>query len=604
MSPGQAPGMPALTMEPSSAGSDPRRNNIPARTLADAYADSPVDSGEETDENAGPQTSTRVFAPSTHPEPPFNVDRDVARSSVGNGRAQSSPFPPFSPSELQKYSSPSPSGSEFGPLSPSELRPLASSPQAHKFGSGFSPRHAHWDPSHEYDEVYELASSPEGSPRLPPRVMPLSPPRNPQPVLMMSPGTRSAAESLVPSLSWLLILNRKLFLSGAISVEQSRHLKGEILSGRPELLSAVDRFVKKERDGDSEAIIEALLACLPDVSQEEEQEEEQAAPSDENEDEFTDSDDDDAAYNAILNGRGEGGHKSLSATKRPKPTENSDGEPEELNGSRIQFGEESDEESEEEGDNPLILANTLLPLSLQQLESLGWLTREAGFRHLDLETLHLCTSNLLPSSPLSRSSPDGGAVPAVGFEAWQECIKELRLHASNPKLMTALLQQVYRALDLHGKSAVPYGELVSSLAIFCSATPAQKLKFVFGAMLHNGRAASQPTASPLSPHGDSAAPLAATSVYGFLFSFSLVLHVLLHLASGAKEEASTVINLEHKGVWQLTNNLYSLFDAQFGVTSDAADESALEAAHLSYAQILAWKANPAVLLDALLERGA
>jgi hypothetical protein len=40
-----------------------------------------------------------------------------------------------------------------------------------------------------------------------------------------------------------------------------------------------------------------------------------------------------------------------------------------------------------------------------------------------------------------------------------------------------------------------------------------------------------------------------------------------------------------------------LFDAQFGVASGASDESALEAAHLSYSQILAWKANPEVRLD-------
>lgn len=570
---------------------------------------------------------SRVHATHHHAQPPFRVE-EVARGAhhttpytfestnavaAATTPAAASPFAPFSPSELQPYSSPSPATA-------------ASAASPKKLGAGFSPRHAHWDPSHEYDEVYSVEPSPQSSPQSSPRhpsrphssaVSPVPSPAPLQPRVLMSPSTRSAADSLVPSLSWLLILNRKLAVSGAITADQSRHLKREILDGRPELLSAVQRFVKQSKEQESQdAIIEALINCLPEVGEQEKStapDESYAQDSDDATPAASASESDDEDYRAILgSGRGEGGHKSKS---RPRALGDDD-----LNGSRIDFAHSSASDSDDD-ENPLLVANSLLPLSLPQLESLHALLRQLGFHLIDLETLQLCTSTLLPdtsSDPPPRTTTVADSVSPVTLTAWIECVKSLRLHSHSPKLFTQVMIFLFRALDLHQTESVPYGELVSSVAVFCRATRAQRVRYIYVAMTHSNRTTpASVTASATSPNGRAAAAssLACTSIYGFLFSFSLTLHALLQWSAIADDTdcelvdvdpaaVGAVVNLHHRGVWLLTNNLYALLDEQFApaAQADEDDEQADADATLSYEQWTQWRYSPVVVLDTLLEQ--
>jgi len=258
-----------------------------------------LDQPKQTEEQQQPEVNERESFPPFSPSelrpyassPYTSSDHPPRPRTNGKQKKDSAAFPPLTPSELQSpphdlyRPNPSPvhqraiasaASTPAKPTSslsqpPSAARSTASAPA--DSGSGFSPSHAHWTPNREYDEVYEVEASDDGRsvhgspvqqerfptrPETPPH-LPTSNTRPSLPSVLMSPATRAASDRLVPAVSWLLILNRKLLMSSAISSEQSRQLKKEILSGNPALLSAVDRFTRKENQ---DVIIDALLSCL------------------------------------------------------------------------------------------------------------------------------------------------------------------------------------------------------------------------------------------------------------------------------------------------------------------------------------------------------
>lgn len=524
----------------------------------------------------------------------------------------------------------------------------------------------------------------------------------------MSPATRAASDVLVPSLSWLLILSRKLVLSGAVTVAQGRHIKRAILSGDPRLLSAVERFISRE---DQNSIVEALMSCLPDDDfvdntetarkQEEErkqaharaqeedrrrvqaqaqaQSKQQAAhkkptaaaaasavrrttqvadssdeepqPLDSSEDQEDEEDEEsDEEYAAIL-GRGPGGHKDKHSPLKSRADSYRDRAEESPNDSErgLQLDDEDDDGPDGE-ENPLVIANSLLPLSLPQLESLHDLLRELGFHLIDLETLALCTSSLLPSTPRHLGGAGAGLasqqVQPVTMAAWQSCIKSLRLHSNSPRLFTQLLTALYRVLDLNNSSSVPYGELLSACAIFCrAASHRQRLQFIFQAMQKSlaseaaaaaASAEAGPVSSPTSPREPDAVSLPATAIYGLLFSCSLALHIFLaaadlQLAAGEGEFAALTdaqlesivssVGVSNERIWTLCNNLFALFDHQFGNAAtggatgrkkrsdaespeeedDEDEDDEVDVPDVSYAKFLTWRWHPSFVLDSLLQ---
>lgn len=685
---------------------------------------SPVPIGDVARKAASPDGNKAFPAFSPSEVRPYSSPSPSSTSATPATASASAAFPPFTPSEIRPLGSPptastqssnvftfptaqaaataAASSARFPPFSPSELvSPVASASAAAP--NGFSPSHAHWSAHTEYDESYEIEGSDDGrsvqgSPRQPPKAASAqqsgSPPRaQTAPRIQMSPATRAASDVLVPSLSWLLILSRKLVLNGAVTAAQGRHIKRAILSGDPRLLSAVERFISRE---DQNAIVEALMSCLPDEDftdstetarkQEEErkraqdraQEEdrrrvqaqaqaqskqqprrttqvadssdEEYQPSESNEDDKEEEDQEDEEsdeeYAAIL-GRGPGGHKDRHSPLKSRADSYRD--------MAAESSPNDSDEAQDDEENPLVVANSLLPLSLPQLESLHDLLRELGFHLIDLETLALCTSSLLPSTPRHQgaglAAKAAQQVQPVTMAAWQSCIKSLRLHSNSPRLFTQLLTALYRVLDLNQTSSVPYGELLSACAIFCrAASHRQRLQFIFGAMQKSlaseaaaadASAEAGPVSSPTSPREPDAVSLPATAVYGLLFSCSLALHIFLaaadlQLAAGEGEPASLTdaqvesivasVGVGNDRIWTLCNNLFALFDHQFGNAASGSaaagrkkrsgaespeeeedddeegeEDDEVDVPDVSYAKFLTWRWHPSYVLDSLLQ---
>lgn len=650
--------------------------------------------------SAFPSAARAKATTAAHPEPPFAL-QDVARNASPSASAAAAEaeadfeatfavFPPFSPSELRPLGSPpaalsgaggsgakagagdssaftfsAPAAAAAAPtpatkfprFSPSELLSPPARGQALDAGadgdggsgpfdfgpSGFSPRHAHWSPATEWDERYAVEASDDDGQA--PGEASGSPLRRPNasaaPRIQMSPATRSASDQLVPSLSWLLILARKLTLSGAVTEAQGRRIKAEVLAANPRLLSAVERFVHR---GDSDAVVDALLACLPEgegeqrseqlpQEQRQQQRQQQSQSSAADSDSFDDDDDDyleddeeaagagesdsDAEYSAILQGRGPGGHKAKAMAR-----------PTQMDAQSDSSAAESDDE-----ENALLVVHSLLPLDLPRLSALHGLLHELGFGLIDLETLSLCTSPLLPAAPReliggagpSPSQPPSQSraaadppVAAVTPAAWRSCVQSLRLHSRAPRLFTQLMEAVYNALDLNSTSSVPYGELIATVAVFCrAASHRQRLQFIFNALQRN--------AAPVA--GDEPV-LAATAAYGFIFSCSLAIRLFVSVASlqldngqsqaqaltaAQLQSVSSSVGVHSADVWTLTNSIYALFDRQFGGQHSAAanaaadddndlDRDAAAVPDVSYERWLQWKWHPTFVLENLLQQ--
>jgi hypothetical protein len=337
-------------------------------------------------------------------------------------------------------------------------------------------------------------------------------------------------------------------------------------------------------------------------------------------------------------GRGPGGHKPRSSPPRDTASgrralryedeeedEDEDDEGDEEGGQsplESSEAEESpvdsqDDEEDEAANNPLLVANSLLPLSLPQLEALHTLLHELGFALVDLETLALCTSTLLPKHSGARSA--GGAsssspptVQPVSLSAWLSCVKSLRLHSHAPKLFTQVLLALFHALDLNKSGQCPYGELVSSLAVLCRASSHRaRLQFIFQALqrsheaeAHQNAAEANASAAPMSPREPERSALPLTCVYGFLFSASLTLHLLLRVSEVHQQRVSAPLSdaalaavqqsvtVQNQAIWQLTNGLYALFDQQ--INEDGAPD-------VTYARFVQWKHHPSSILEALLQ---